>query len=114
MPVPPLRIAILHYRPSGETADPVVEQISDALKENGHDPVAIGVDESVRDLLNQIEKAGADLVFNICETFADDYRLEVNVAAVLEMARVKHTGSGTAGLLLAQDKILTKQLLDYH
>src|SRR6185436_9072768 len=26
----------------------------------------------------------------------------------------KHTGSGTAGLLLAQDKILTKQLLEYH
>jgi D-alanine-D-alanine ligase len=114
MPVPPLRIAILHYQPSGEPADPVVEQIADALKANGHDPVAIGVDESVRDLLNQIEKAGADLVFNICETFADDYRLEVNVAAVLELARVKHTGSGTAGLLLAQDKILTKQLLDYH
>jgi len=92
----------------------VVGQLAEALKENGHDPVAIGVDESVRDVLNQIERSQSDLVFNICETFADDYRLEVNVAALLEMARVKHTGSGTAGLLLAQDKILTKQLLDYH
>lgn len=114
MPLPPLRIAILHYQPSGESADPVVAHLAEALKENGHDPVAIGVDESVRDLLNQIERSQADLVFNICETFADDYRLEVNVAALLEMARLKYTGSGTAGLLLAQDKILTKQLLDYH
>ena len=53
-------------------------------------------------------------MFNVCETFADDYRMEVNVAALMEMARVKYTGSGTAGLLLAQDKILTKQLLEYH
>jgi D-alanine-D-alanine ligase len=64
--------------------------------------------------LNALEKTQADLVFNVCETFADDYRLEVNVAAVMEMARIKFTGSGTAGLLLAQDKILTKQLLEYH
>ena len=28
-----------------------------------------------------------DLVFNVCETFADDYRMEVNVAALMEMAR---------------------------
>ncbi|HVE85441.1 MAG TPA: ATP-grasp domain-containing protein [Myxococcales bacterium] len=114
MPVPPLRVAILHYQPSGDTADPVVDHLAAALRENGHEPIAIGVDESVRDLLNQIERSHADLVFNICETFADDYRLEVNVAALLEMARLKYTGSGTAGLLLAQDKILTKQLLDYH
>ena len=113
-PVPPLRIAILHYLPGGDSPDPVVDQLAAALKENGHDPVAIGVDESVRDVLNQIERSRTDLVFNICETFADDYRLEVNVAALLEMARLKYTGSGTAGLLLAQDKILTKQLLDYH
>ncbi|HEY8206114.1 MAG TPA: ATP-grasp domain-containing protein [Myxococcaceae bacterium] len=113
-PVPPLRIAILHYLPSGDSADAVVEHLAAALRENGHDPVAIGVDESVSDLLDQIENSHADLVFNICETFADDYRLEVNVAALLEMARLKYTGSGTAGLLLAQDKILTKQLLDYH
>jgi D-alanine-D-alanine ligase len=114
MPVPPLRIAILHYLPSGDSPDPVVDQLAGALRENGHEPIAIGVDESVSDVLDQIEGSHADLVFNICETFADDYRLEVNVAALLEMARLKYTGSGTAGLLLAQDKILTKQLLDYH
>ena len=27
---------------------------------------------------------------------------------------IRFTGSGTAGLLLAQDKIITKQLLGYH
>jgi len=91
-----------------------VGQVCSALEEGGHDTVAIGVDESVSDLVRQVGRSRADLVFNICETFADDYRLEVNVAAMLELARVPFTGSGTAGLLLAQDKVLTKQLLQYH
>jgi D-alanine-D-alanine ligase len=32
----------------------------------------------------------------------------------MSMPGVRFTGSGTAGLLLAQDKVLTKQLLEYH
>ncbi len=112
--VPSLKIAVLHYQPSGDPVDPVVEHVSQALGELGHQPVTIGVHDRVFDLLEALESAKADLVFNVCETFADDYRLEVNVAAVMEMARLRFTGSGTAGLLLAQDKILTKQLLEYH
>jgi D-alanine-D-alanine ligase len=112
--VPPLKISVLHYQPSGDPMDPVVQDVFDALKSLGHTPTLIDVHDRVFDLLTQIEKQKPDLVFNVCETFADDYRLEVNVAAVLEMARVRFTGSGTAGLLLAQDKILTKQLLEYH
>jgi D-alanine-D-alanine ligase len=91
-----------------------VEQASQALQGAGHTAVPLRVDESLTDLVRQVARCRADLVFNLCETFADDYRLEVNVAAVLELARMPFTGSGTAGLLLAQDKILTKQLLQFH
>ncbi|HEX8441434.1 D-alanine--D-alanine ligase family protein [Archangium sp.] len=114
MALPPLRIAVLHYQPESEPPDPVVAQVCAALQEGGHTPVDLRVDESVTDLLRQVARSRCDLVFNLCETFAEDYRLEVNVAAVLELARVPFTGSGTAGLLLAQDKILTKQLLQFH
>ncbi len=112
--VPSLKIAVLHYQPSSEPVDPVVGHIVDALNELGHETVTVSVHDRVFDLLKAVENAQADLVFNVCETFADDYRLEVNVAALMEMARIRFTGSGTAGLLLAQDKILTKQLLGYH
>ncbi|MCP3144892.1 D-alanine--D-alanine ligase family protein [Pyxidicoccus xibeiensis] len=114
MTVGSLRIAVLHYQPKGEPPDSVVGQVRAALEEGGHTTVDLAVDESVTDLLRKVTSSGADLVFNICETFAEDYRLEVNVAAVLELARVPFTGSGTAGLLLAQDKILAKQLLQFH
>ncbi len=110
----PLRIAVLHYQPKDEPPDAVMEQVCDALRGAGHTPVPLRVDESITDLVQQVARCQCDLVFNICETFAEDYRLEVNVAAVLELARVPFTGSGTAGLLLAQDKILTKQLLQFH
>ena len=110
----PLKIAVLHYQAKGDPVDPVVDHIIDALKELGHEPVAVAVHDRVFDILQAIEDSHCDLVFNVCETFADDYRMEVNVAALMEMARVKYTGSGVAGLLLAQDKVLAKQLLGYH
>lgn len=114
MPLPPLKIAILHYQPDGDPIDPVVTQVGETLRELGHEPSTIAVSDRVFDILQEIERSKCDLVFNLCETFAEDYRMEVNVAALMEMARVRFTGSGTAGLLLAQDKILTKQLLEYH
>ncbi|WP_404371736.1 ATP-grasp domain-containing protein [Corallococcus coralloides] len=114
MPVKSLRIAILHYQAKEDPPDPVVEQVGKALRAAGHDTPEVRVDESVSDLVRKVTSARADLVFNLCETFAEDYRLEVNVAAVLELARVPFTGAGTAGLLLAQDKVLTKQLLQFH
>lgn len=112
--VPPLKVAVLHYQPASDPLDPVVTHICDALTALGHTPVTIAVHDRVFPILKAIEDARADLVFNVCETFADDYRMEVNVAALMEMAHVRFTGSGTAGLLLAQDKVLTKQLLEYH
>src|SRR5688572_1308166 len=102
----PLKIGVLHYQPDGEPMDPVVEHIQTALAELGHESVLLAVHNRVFDILEAIEAAKCDLVFNLCETFADDYRMEVNVAALMEMARVQYTGSGVAGLLLAQDKIL--------
>ncbi|RKH49324.1 ATP-grasp domain-containing protein [Corallococcus sp. AB050B] len=114
MPVKSLRIAILHYQAKDDPPDPVVKQVAAALRAAGHGTTEVCVDESVSDLVRKVTSARADLVFNLCETFAEDYRLEVNVAAVLELARVPFTGAGTAGLLLAQDKVLTKQLLQFH
>ena len=110
----PLRLAILHYHPHGEPRDAVVGQLAAALEGCGHEVVTVGVDESVTDLVRRLRQASPDLVFNACETFAEDYRMEVNVAALMELARLRFTGSGTAGLLLAQDKVLTKQLLEFH
>lgn len=114
MPVPSLRISILHYQPAGESADAVVGQIEQALRELGHEPHLVPVDNRISDVLTAIETSKCDLVFNVCETFAEDYRMEVNVAALMELMNIKYTGAGPSGLMLAQDKIIAKQLLEYH
>lgn len=114
MDIPRLRVAILHYQPKREQPDGVVGQLEAALRELGHEPIPVAVADRVPDILRDLGKAHADLVLNVCETFAEDYRMEVNVAALMEMGRAKFTGSGTAGLLLAQDKVLAKQLLAFH
>ncbi len=114
MPLPPLKLAVLHYQPKGEELDPVVTEVVEACQELGHHVTKVGVDDRVQEILRDVQKSKCDLVFNLCETFAEDYRMEVNIAALMELAQLKFTGSGTAGLLLAQDKVLTKQILEFH
>ena len=114
MPLPSLKIAILHYQPKGDELDPVVTQLSEALSELGHQISTVAVDDRVSEILRDIQRTKCDLVFNVCETFASDYRMEVNVAALMEMGRVKYTGSGAAGLLLAQEEPLAAVVAAKH
>jgi D-alanine-D-alanine ligase len=108
------KIPILFYQPPADAEDPVVGQIFDALQAVGYKPTRFAVERDVRSLLNGISRGRPDLVFNICETFANRNIFEVNVAAFLELLDVPFTGSGTAGLLLAQDKAIAKKLFTFH
>lgn len=113
-PMRALKVPILFYQSTTEPEDPVVGQIFEALQALGHKPARFAVERDVRSLLNGISRGRPDLVFNICETFANRNTFEVNVAAFLELLEVPFTGSGTAGLLLAQDKAIAKKLFSFH
>jgi len=87
--VPSLKIAVLHYQPRASRWIRWWATSSTRSRSSATPRSRSACTTAVFDLLKAIEKAGADLVFNVCETFADDYRLEVNVAALMEMARIK-------------------------
>lgn len=108
-----LKVPILFYQPPQDPEDPVVGQIFDALQALGYKPTRFAVERDVRSLLNGISRGRPDLVFNICETFANKNTFEVNVAAFLELLDVPFTGSGATGMLLAQDKAVAKKLFTY-
>jgi D-alanine-D-alanine ligase len=55
-----------------------------------------------------------DLVFNLCEEFFGHTRLEMNIAALLELLGIPFTGSSALVLGLSQDKAKTKALLAHH
>ena len=91
----------------------VEEEVAEALVKLGHDPVMHEVDGTTRSLL-AIAKIDCDLVFNLCESFADDDTADFKIAAFLELLKKKYTGAGTHGLLLAQDKAIAKKIFAFH
>jgi D-alanine-D-alanine ligase len=74
----------------------------------------IGINDDLRELLDKLDDKRPDLVFNLCERFADSDYYEAHVAGVLTMLGQPFTGSGPAGLILRQDKAVTKKLLKFH
>lgn len=112
-----LDVSVLFYESrDGKSAehDQVVDQVSQALAEGGHKAMPLGINSDLRELLDRLEEQKPDIVFNLCETFADRDVNEVRLAAVLEMLGVRFTGTGSTGMALRMDKVLTKKLLKFH
>ncbi len=89
------------------------EEIFEALEKLGHEPfyqVLDGRNQS----LSAVAKCGADLVFNLVESYAGDDTKDMNVAAYLDLIGMPYTGSGPHGLFLAQDKSIAKKLFAFH
>ena len=64
-------------------------------------------------LFETLPKFRPDICFNICEGHFGDAR-EAQVPAILEMLRIRYTGSKVLTLALALDKPMTKRILTYH
>ncbi len=91
----------------------VEEEVADTLTKLGHEPVLYELDGTQKSLLG-LGKAECDLVFNLSESFADDDTADYKIAAFLELLGRKYTGSGTHGLMLAQDKAVAKKIFAFH
>jgi D-alanine-D-alanine ligase len=91
----------------------VEEEVSEALSKLGHDPVMYELDGTQKSLLG-LARIDCDLVFNLAESFADDDTSDFKIAAFLELLGCKYTGSGSHGLMLAQDKAVAKKIFAFH
>lgn len=110
-----MNVAILHGKDAlGPPEDPVLANIEDALRANGHEPSRIAVDDDVEAVTRELKAGTPELVFNLAESFGGISSLESNVAALLNLLGLRYTGSSPAGLLLAGDKVLTKKILRFH
>jgi D-alanine-D-alanine ligase len=94
--------------------DPLLDQLRAAVEVCGHSVQMLAVDDTVAPLVEALNAAGPDLVFNLAESFGGKSALESNVAALLNLLGLRYTGSSPAGLLLAGDKSLTKKVLSFH
>jgi D-alanine-D-alanine ligase len=91
----------------------VEEEVADVLVKLGHETVMHELDGTPKSLL-ALARLDCDLIFNLTESFADDDTADFKIAAFLDLIGKKYTGSGTHGLLLAQDKALAKKIFAFH
>jgi D-alanine-D-alanine ligase len=85
-----------------------------SLQHLGHEVVPMAVFDNVPDVVDRIKSFAPDVVFNQCESFHDNRALEPNIPALLDLMKIRYTGSGPDGLLLCKDKALAKELLAHH
>lgn len=100
-------------RPKKKSPEDDVQEVYEALKKAGHNPVFSRLDGSPGSLL-ELAQSEADLIFNLIESFGGDDAQDTNVAGYLELLGRKFTGAGSSGLYLAQDKALAKKIFTFH
>ena len=89
------------------------EEIFDALGKLGHEPSYYVPDGRPQSLYG-LGKCGADLVFNLTESYAGDDTKEMNVAAYMDLLGLPYTGAGPHAHFLAQDKATAKKMFAFH
>ena len=73
------------------------EEIFQALTKLGHEPSYYLLDGKNQTLL-ALARCGADLVFNLTESYAGDDTMDKNIAAYLELLHIPYTGGGPQAL----------------
>ncbi|HZI80545.1 MAG TPA: ATP-grasp domain-containing protein [Vicinamibacterales bacterium] len=91
----------------------VEDEVAEALVKLGHEAIKHELDGTPKSLL-ALARIECDLVFNLTESFADDDTADFKIAGFLELIGKPYTGSGTHGLMLAQDKAIAKKIFAFH
>jgi D-alanine-D-alanine ligase len=112
-PVRPLRSKTGKPRRKKENPLRDREEIFEALGKLGHEPSYHLLNGRNQSLLS-LAKCGADLVFNLTESYAGDDTADMNIAAYLDLLHIPYTGGGPQALHLAQDKAIAKKIFDFH
>jgi D-alanine-D-alanine ligase len=89
------------------------EEIFEALHKLGHQPFYQILD-GTPSCLHSLEQCGADLIFNLTESFAGDDTKEMNIAAYMDLLHLPYTGAGPHAHFLAQDKGTAKKMFAFH
>ncbi|MEO7273616.1 MAG: D-alanine--D-alanine ligase, partial [Vicinamibacterales bacterium] len=91
----------------------VEDEVVEALGKLGHQADLYLLNGSTKGL-HGLAKLDVDLVFNLAESFAGNDTADYCIAAYLELLGKRFTGSGSHGLLYAQDKAVAKKILEFH
>jgi len=85
-----------------------------ALLSNGHQVSLLGLCNDISILLEEVRENKPDIIFNLADVFKQKTFYDKNIAGVLELLGVPHTGASSASLFICGDKALTKKILSFH
>src|SRR5579863_4507834 len=97
-----------------EQDKPTEACVLECLRRLGHDIDTLAVFNNVTAIVEKLKAYAPDVVFNLSESFHHDRSHEPNIPALLDLMKVRYTGSGPDALLLCKDKALAKKVLAYH
>ena len=89
------------------------EEIFEALEKLGHEPFYQVLD-GTKGSLASLSRCGADLVFNLTESYGGDDTKDMNIAAYMDLVGIPYTGTGPRGLFLGQEKSVAKKQFQFH
>jgi D-alanine-D-alanine ligase len=121
----PYRVVVVYNaveeNPDGDDDDLISEgavkqesqAVYQALLDKGHQAICVALENIATDL-TAITKIKPDLIFNLSEGYLGKAVNEMHVAAIWELLEIPYTGNAPLTLGLAQNKIITKHLLQAH
>ncbi len=100
---------------NADEAEPEMEyQVAQALRDNGHDVLLLGVHDDLHDTSARLADWKPELVFNATEAFFDNAELDYLIPAMLESQGLRYTGAPPLALLVTRNKAMSKKILAYH
>jgi D-alanine-D-alanine ligase len=84
------------------------------LGELGHEVELLGVGDELRPIRERIAEWQPHIVFNILTDFHGVIAYEAHVVSYLELLKQPYTGCNPRGIMLANDKVLSKQIMSWH
>jgi len=97
-----------------EQDKPTEACVMECLTRLGHGVETLAVYDNVTAIVEKLKACAPDVVFNLTESFFHDRANEPNIPALLDLMKVRYTGSGPDALMLCKDKALAKKVLAYH
>jgi len=84
------------------------------LRAAGHDVRALGAQEEIKPVREEIESFKPHIVFTLLEQFHNEPVYDQHIASYLELTKIPYTGCNPRGLILARGKDLSKTLVHHR
>ena len=111
-----MRITVLIHleKEDAKSYDAVADQVTEGLRQHGHEVSIHGVHGNPRQLIAGVARRKPEVIFNLMEMFGDNLLGASGVAGLLDLLDIPYTGCGPGEYYLQEDKVLTKKLLAFE